>query len=201
MTVTKIKRKPQKAPPKEPDEVVTLEQRDFFGPPPLIPGEDPIAYETLLARVKKMIHPKDVFEEIWVQDLVELTWDTFRLRRLRSNVFKTYAHNRVAEIFEKPTGGDELLQGWALGGPNALAEVNRRLAAEGLTMDGLMADGLVANLDVLAPVDRMIAGSEARRNQILRELERHNNSIYIWDLRGQTGGQSDDIIGVDYDKE
>src|SRR5208282_4080269 len=113
------------------------------------------------------------------------------LRRLRANVFQTYAHNRVAGIVENSAGGDELLQRWALGEPNAVAEINRRLAADGLTMDGLMADGLVANLGVLAPVDRMLAGVETRRNQILREQERHGDSLFGRSLREQAEVQSD----------
>jgi hypothetical protein len=50
---------------------------DFFGPAPLIPGEDPEAYKALQTRVAAAVAPKDVLEEIWVRDVVDLVWELF----------------------------------------------------------------------------------------------------------------------------
>lgn len=194
MSITLIKKKPP--PPKAPDEVVALQDQDFFGPPPLIPGEDPRGYDALLKQLTNAVRPKDVFEKIWVRDLADLTLETYRLRRLRDAVFQTYAHNRVSEILGN-SGADELPRNWARGDPKALEEVNSRLAALGLTIDSLMADALAANLPVLAPVDRMLAGAEARRNQILRELERHRDSIFARSLRDFAIPRTDGFFATD----
>jgi hypothetical protein len=195
MSITVIKKKPP--PPKAPDEVVALQDQDFFGPPPLIPGEDPRAYEALLMQITNAVRPKDVFEKIWVRDMVDLTWETRRLRQLKGGVFQTYARNRISEILENSGSDDELELRWARGEPKALEEVESRLGALGLTIDGLMAEALAANLAVLAPVDRMLAGVEARRNQVLRELERHGNSIFAKSLREFANLRTDGFFATD----
>jgi hypothetical protein len=68
----------------------------FFAPPPLIEGEDTAAYDDLLARISGAIKPSDILEEIWVRDVVDLTWDAFRLRRLKAKLLTATAHEGMA---------------------------------------------------------------------------------------------------------
>jgi hypothetical protein len=62
--------------------------RALFGPPPLLEGEDPEAYNQLLARVTATVKPRDILEEIWVADIVHLTWEILRWRRLLPRVIQ-----------------------------------------------------------------------------------------------------------------
>ena len=43
-----------------------------MGRPPLVHGEDERAYAELLARVQAAVAPKDILEEFWVRDVVDL---------------------------------------------------------------------------------------------------------------------------------
>jgi hypothetical protein len=43
-------------------------------------------------------------------------------------------------------------------------------------MDSVMAQTLSLKLDVIQTIDRMIATAEARRNGILREIDRHREN-------------------------
>jgi hypothetical protein len=70
----------------------------MFGPPPLIIGEDADAYEELLARVSADVEPKDILEEIWVRDIVDLAWGLLRLRRLKAGLFNANAYPRGQRI-------------------------------------------------------------------------------------------------------
>src|SRR5271155_4059961 len=63
-----------------------------FGPPPLLQGEDKAAYGTLLARISSTVRPADILEEIWVRDIVDLSWDILRLRRLKVNLIAATAY-------------------------------------------------------------------------------------------------------------
>ncbi len=63
----------------------------FFGPPALIDGEDPAAYDELLARVSGAVKPSDILEEIWVRDVVDLVWGALRLRRLKADLIAANA--------------------------------------------------------------------------------------------------------------
>jgi hypothetical protein len=62
--------------------------RALFGPPPLLEGEDPEAYNRLLDRVTAAVKPRDIFEEIWVADIVHLTWEILRWRRLQPRLIQ-----------------------------------------------------------------------------------------------------------------
>ena len=55
----------------------------FFGPPPILPEEDLKAYGQLLASVTAHVKPTSIIEEIWVRDVVDLTWEILRWRRIK----------------------------------------------------------------------------------------------------------------------
>src|SRR5215472_7156719 len=71
-----------------------------FGPAPLIEGEDAAGYDELLLRVSAAVRPADIFEEIWVRDIVDLVWEAFRLRRLKACLMTTVAHHGLRKILE-----------------------------------------------------------------------------------------------------
>ena len=54
--------------------------------PPLIRGEEASSYDALLGRVSGTVRPADVFEEIWVRDIVDLVWEVVRLRRQKAGL-------------------------------------------------------------------------------------------------------------------
>jgi hypothetical protein len=58
----------------------------LFGPPPLFESEDTNAYHELLSRIFTVVKPADIFKEFWVRDIIDLTWEVFRLRRLKVNI-------------------------------------------------------------------------------------------------------------------
>jgi hypothetical protein len=62
------------------------ESARFFGPPPLIAGEDRAQYEAMRDRISAAVGPLDFLDEISVNDIVNLVWETRRLRRLEANL-------------------------------------------------------------------------------------------------------------------
>jgi hypothetical protein len=151
----------------------------LFGPPPLLEGEDTAAYDELLARISGAVKPADIFEEIWVRDIVDLVWEAFRLRRLKANLMTTVAHHGLRKILEPLmdwTEAHELAKAWAARDQSAIKRVDKLLASAGLTMDAVMAQTLSSSLDDIERIDRMIATAEMRRNAILREVDRHRTT-------------------------
>lgn len=63
-------------------------QRSLFGPPPVLEDKDRDAYDALLARVTKDLKPKDILENIWVRDAVDLTWEIFRWRSFTKDLLE-----------------------------------------------------------------------------------------------------------------
>jgi hypothetical protein len=152
----------------------------FLAPPPLIEGENAASYDDLLARISGTLQPSDILEEIWVRDVVDLVWDAFRLRRLKAHLLKAAAHEGMADILGplldwNLTG--QTSRRWAIGDEEAVKTVETTLAAAGLTMDAVMARTLARKIYEIERIDRMTMAAEARRNAILREIERHRASF------------------------
>lgn len=56
-------------------------------------------------------------------------------------------------------------------------KVKKLLASVGLTMDAVMARILAIKLEQIERIDRLIMSAEARRNAVLREVDRHRASV------------------------
>jgi hypothetical protein len=152
----------------------------LFGPAPLLEGEDSAAYDELLARISSTIKPADILEEMWVRDVVDLSWENFRLRRLKSNLLNANAHRGLKTVLESITSpGVAILlpQKWAARDADAIEQVDELLASSDLTMDAVMAETLSYIIDDFERIDRMIMHTEARRNAILREVDRYRTSL------------------------
>ena len=150
-----------------------------MGPAPLFEGEATAAYDELLVRVSGAVKPADIFEEIWVRDIVDLVWEALRLRRLKANLMTAMAYRGLEQILKPLVGFLEeegLAKAWAARDQNAIKRVDKVLASAGLTMDAVMAQTLSISLDDIERIDRMIATAEVRRNAILREVDRHRTT-------------------------
>src|SRR6187401_2280554 len=73
---------------------------EIFGPPPLLDGESLEVYDTLLARVTGSVNPKDIIEEIWVHDIVDLVWEVLRLRRLRVALLSSSVGRGLKKLYQ-----------------------------------------------------------------------------------------------------
>jgi hypothetical protein len=144
------------------------ESARFFGPPPLIAGENRVQFEAMRDQISAAVGPRDFLEEILVNDVVNLVWETLRLRRLRAALLQAAAPEGVDHILNQTIAID-----WASRQPRVVAKGDAALYAAGLTMDVVMAQTLALKIDEFERIDRMGAGAEARRNSALREIDRH----------------------------
>jgi hypothetical protein len=151
----------------------------LFCPPHLIEGEDRDAYEEFFAKVCATVKPADIIEEICVRDFVDCDWDVRRYRRLKDALMAATAYEGLKKVLEPISfeGWLDLVEDWAARKPEAIEEVNRRLAAAGLTIDSVMAQTLCEHLDEIKAIEAMIAMAEVRRNGALCEIERHRATL------------------------
>ena len=173
----------------------------LLGPPPLVQGEDEGTYAELLARVRAAVAPKDFLEELWVRDVVDLSWEVFRLRRMKANVVTAATHKALAGVLapivdkncdyeiisvldERPS--QRLASGWYRRDEEVVREVEGLLRTAGLSMDVVAAVALTTSLGDIERVDRMVMTAEARRNAVLREVARHR-AASAQDLRRSSG--------------
>jgi hypothetical protein len=161
--------------------VVVQDRTSPFGPPPLFKGEDAAAYDDFLAGISAVVKPKDMLEEIWMRDVVDLSWEARRMRRFKAAIVTSHLSNNLwgplAEALDDSALVGDLLKRWAARNRAAIDEVDELLAARGLTMEDVAALALSASIDTVGQIDRMIMSAEGRRNAALRELERHRSAM------------------------
>jgi hypothetical protein len=66
---------------------------------------------------------------------------------------------------------------WASGNAGRRREFEEMLKNSGFTMDEVMAEAFAAVIDPFERIDRLLASAEARRNNALREIDRHREAL------------------------
>jgi hypothetical protein len=163
------------------DRVVTV------SPAPLLPGEKQADYSDVAVRVVKAATPRDAIEEFLIRDVIDLTWEILRLRRVKSGILKASMSVGVGEILNGLGHGPQpglfyrhrLGEKWAAGDKDARKEVETALTKAGLTINEATAKTLEIKLDSFERLDRMLASAEARRNNALREIDRHRDALSL----------------------
>jgi hypothetical protein len=152
----------------------------LFGPPPLFDGEDPKTYDQLLAEISTAVTPADILEEIWVRDVVDLTIDVLRLRRLKAKLMMANAYKGLAETLVPLVGrsqAETLAEGWAAHKADVVEEVNKTLTSAGLSTDSILAQTFSVKLNDIERIEHLMALAETRRNAALHEIDRHRQTL------------------------
>jgi hypothetical protein len=151
---------------------------------PPLPGEQEPDYANLVARIVAVAQPSDAIEDLLTRDVIDLTWENFRLRRVKAGILKAI-HTGVERVLnglgygqdQKYDYTERLGQSWAAGDKKSRKEVMAALSAAGLTIDEVTAKTLESKLDSFERLDRMLTSAEARRNNALREIDRHREAL------------------------
>lgn len=146
----------------------------------LLPGEREADYAAIAGRIIGASRPKDAIEEILIRDVIDLSWEVLRLRRVKAGILRASmgagVEQALAEVGYSDLEEDTLSESWAAGDANARKEVDAILAKAGLTLDEVTAKTFESKIDVFERIDRMLASAEARRNNALREIDRHRDA-------------------------
>ena len=146
--------------------------------PPLMPGENEAQYTGLAARIVAGARPRDAIEELLARDVLDLTWEILRLRRIKAGIMNASMYQGVEKVMDD-LGYDDTVdasKSWAAGDKRERKEVTRALAAAGLSMDEVTATTWELNLETFERIERLLSGAEVRRNNALREIDRHRSA-------------------------
>jgi hypothetical protein len=150
-------------------------------PTPLLPGEQEADYAEFALAIVKAAHPKDAIEDLLTRDVIDLSWEVLRLRRLKAGLLRGATSSSIFQVmcrlgYEDDFAGD-LAADSAAGKKAAQKKVAAALQKAQLTMEDVMAETLEGKIDSFERFDRLLASSEARRNNALREIERHRTAF------------------------
>ena len=153
---------------------------EILGPPPILESESLDSYNALHDRLRSSVAPGDIIEELWVRDVVDLSWDVLRLRRLKSKIFATQADRGVRAILAPRFDYSQLpdlVGGWAAREKASMKEVDKIMGKAGFDAEALEAATLAASIDYFERIDRLMLQAEARRNAALSAIDRRREAI------------------------
>jgi hypothetical protein len=154
---------------------------DILGPVPLLPDEDRAAYDQLTDRFYEHVQPKDLIEELWLRDVVDLVWQGQRLRRLKANLRIAAIATGVESVIRKLSAfdfdADRLVENWLQGYPNARKETAQLMKRAGYNDGVIEAEAFIARFADFDNLERMITQTDSRRAAILREMDRHRDMV------------------------
>ena len=156
-----------------------------IAPAPLLPGEQEADYLALIARIVAVAQPRDAIEELLTRDVIDLSWEILRLRRLKAGLLRASIGGGVGREMGSLGYNDrkgfsysrEVGARWAAGEKGAQDEVACALQKAQLSIEDVMTETLESKIDSFERFDRMLASSEARRNNALREIDRHREAL------------------------
>ena len=161
---------------------------EFLGPLPLLEGEDRAAYLGLLDEMRRHVSPKDPIEQLYVRDVVDLTWELMRARRIKVGLLHK---GQVAAIRKLLSSDPRYGSGGFVGQlRNAKASVTgadpaavgfseglKILEQRGISLDEINAHAYAIEREAITRIDQTMMQIEARRNFALREIERRREAF------------------------
>lgn len=152
--------------------------------PSLIDGENAANYEAFKQDCLRAVAPKDALERVWVQDFIDYTWESQRLRRMKVTFLHIERKKAVESIIRKigPPNRPhkepaEISHSWSGKDPVAHQYVKELLETHELTLDSIMAETIINNIDTLETIDSLISSYEHRRDASIRELEKRRDNL------------------------
>src|SRR5208282_5259958 len=103
--------------------MIQLDRSLLSGSAPLLPGEKEAEYARLVARVVSAAKPRDTIEELLIREVIDLSWEIARLRRIKAGILKASMSDGVREVLDSLGHGEgqrygytrELGRSWAAG--------------------------------------------------------------------------------------
>jgi hypothetical protein len=129
------------------------------------------------------IGPKTNLEWLWTIDLVELSWEILRYRRLKEKILRIHRSKAIASILQKLDGAgappetksviqaysERAADGWRHD-PDAASEIDARLRRNGFDEATVNAEVFLQARDAFTWFDTMMHVAQRRRIDLLREI-------------------------------
>lgn len=162
---------------------VPAELEMFEEPSCLLPGESRREFDMIRQMIIEDIGPRTNIEWLWTLDLVELSWEILRYRRLKVKTLQVHRGNAIASLLQRLDGAGmplhmrSMVRSRCERAANEWSE-DREIASEiemRLERNGF--DSLAINAEVFARAqlafglfDQLMQSAQHRRITLLREI-------------------------------
>jgi hypothetical protein len=153
----------------------------LFGNAPTLKSEDRKVYWDFMNEVIRCIKPEDMIEWLRVKDVVDLSWEILRFRKLKITLIEIEREETNAGIEWAREHPDEPFydgDGLALRlRPPTEKEMERRKNRPPIDTETDSAGLLWRHIDQYERIESLLTSAELRRDRILREIEIHRAEL------------------------
>ena len=159
------------------------ELKPFAEPSFLLPGENAGDFEVLRQMMVDDIRPQTNIEWLWTLDIVELSWEILRYRRLKDRVLNTHRAAAIEAILQRLDGEGMPAEAMAMvqiqarrtatewrDDRKAAVEIEARLRRSGVDHIDINAEVFVQARGLFEMFDQLMQLAQSRRIALLREI-------------------------------
>jgi hypothetical protein len=162
---------------------VPAELRTLEEPSCLLPGESRCEFELIRQMIIEEIGPRTNMEWLWTLDLIELSWEILRYRRLKEKTLQVYRGNAIASLLQRLDGAGMPAQSrlmvqvqceraaaeWCED-REAASEIEARLERNGFDSAAINAEVFAQAQQAFGLFDQLMQSAQHRRIALLREV-------------------------------
>jgi len=158
---------------KRDDYLIPKDIAALFGYAPTLKTEDDEIYWNCMKRIAECVEPQDGIEWLWVKDVVDLSWEILRLRRLKRDLIEIDREAKNATIEWEREHADEPYVDFMSGEltPRDPANIEARKNKPFLDTETDSAELLFKHIEEYEHIEKLLTSAELRRDRILREIE------------------------------
>jgi hypothetical protein len=152
---------------------------ELFGDAPTLKSEDKKVYWNFLNEIVRCIKPADMIEWLMVKDVVDLSWEILRFRKLKITLIEIEREQINMGIeFDKKHPDKPYYDPWTQRTevPDA-REIELRKNKPLLDTETDSAELLWKHIDQYEHIERLLTSVELRRDRALREIEHHRAEL------------------------
>jgi hypothetical protein len=162
---------------------IPVEFNAFSEPSFLLPGENRQQFEIIRDMLIDEVRPETNIEWLWTLDLVELSWEILRYRRLKQRALHEHRQAVIKAMLQRLDGAGIPAPDFATlatqsarsaaewrENPEAAAEIEARLRRHGFNEVSVNAELFCQARSVLATFDKLLHAAQHRRIALLRAI-------------------------------
>jgi hypothetical protein len=152
-------------------------------PPSCFPARAPRDFEVLQRMMVDDIQPQTNIEWLWTLDLVELSWEILRYRRLKNRILEAHRVDAIEAILRRLDGEEMPAEAMPMvriharrtanewrGDQQAAVEIEARPARGGFDNTDIDAHVFVQARELFAMFDQLMQSAQNRRIGLMREI-------------------------------
>jgi len=166
--------------------LILAEIKTLCGQPPVLSTESTEAYNTMLLRLIESVRPRDFIERLFCKHIADSTWEIIRYTRHKTLLMERRHRQALDSRAQHLKAAAQKKQAGPADGKTGCEPSTDAMRASLKEIEAVMlqsptefdhADALERGIDYAERLDKLLNAATARRDDVLRQLERYRDGL------------------------